>query len=135
MRIHIKHQTLFSSKDKSNKKLKCRLLQLFSGRGDCDDRSAYVLRGLLVILAATKSQVKSSQVKLNLLGKSIQKLDCYQQQITQHRNYTNNNNNNNKKKKKKKKTKREQFEKESPSVVSKFFILTLMVEKQTRLKL
>ena len=59
----------------------CRLLQLFSGRGDCDDRnrySAYVLRGLLVILAATKSQVKSSQVKLNLLGRSIQKLDCYQ---------------------------------------------------------
>ena len=26
-RIHIKHQALFSSKDKSKKKLKCRLLQ------------------------------------------------------------------------------------------------------------
>ena len=30
-RIHMKNQALFSSKDKSNKKLKCRLLQFLFG--------------------------------------------------------------------------------------------------------
>ena len=58
-RIHLKHQAIFSSKDKS-KKLKCRLLQFLFGafKGEIEilighDQSPYSFRQTLLPLVST----------------------------------------------------------------------------------